>query len=277
MLRFSTTLKSHEITSIAIGGFDGMHKAHVELFKRLDDKGVLLVIDKGFSNLTPDDTRVEFFKNGCIFLNLCDIKEFSDKEFVKFLKMNFPALKRVVVGYDFGFGKNRAGDLNLFKKEFELVVVSEVKIDELSVHSQTIRELLTSGDIKKANKLLGREYEITSFTKKGQGIGAEKLVATINLDKTYFLLPKSGVYATKTKVGKDWINSITFIGVRASTDGEYAVETHLLDKNIDFLPKKVEIKFFDFVRDNKKFDTMESLKNQIQKDIDKAKATLETK
>ena len=275
MLRFSTTLKSDEITSIAIGGFDGMHKAHQKLFSKLDKNGVLLVIDKGSSNLTPNEFRCKFFKNGCVFLNLQDIKEFSGKEFVKFLKVNFPSLKRVVVGYDFGFGKNRGGDINLLKDEFELIVVDEVRIDEISVHSGIIRELLKKGDIKKANKLLGRAYEIAALSKKGQGIGKEKLVATINLQKSPFLLPKAGVYATKTKVDNRWQDSITFIGHRVSTDKEFAVETHLIEKDIDFLPKAVGIKFFDFVRDNKKFDTIDELKKQIEKDIKKVKVVLQ--
>ena len=277
MLRFSTTLKSDEITSIAIGGFDGMHKAHQALFEKLDDSGVLLVIDKGFSNLTPDDTRNKFFKNGSVFLDLKDIKEFSDIEFVEFLKKSFPALKKVVVGYDFGFGKNRSGDLQLLKKEFDLEVVDEIKVDDISVHSQTIRELLKDADIKRANKLLGREYEITALTKNGQGLGKEKLVPTINLQKSNFLLPKSGVYASKTKIDEVWEKSITFIGHRVSTDGEFAVETHLIEKNIDFLPNEVSIKIYDFVRDNKKFDTMKSLKKQIEDDIEKTKEILEAK
>ncbi len=277
MLRSFTTLKNEEITSIAIGGFDGMHKAHQELFKKLDKNGLILVIDKGFSNLTPNKYRCKFFKNGCIFLNLSDVKELSAKEFIEFLKDSFPSLKKVVVGYDFRFGKNRDGDITLLKSEFDLEVVEEIKIDGVSVHSQTIREFLQDGNITMSNKLLGRNYQITSFTKSGQGLGKEKLVPTINLKKTDFLLPKSGVYATKTKIEKEWHNSITFIGHRVTTDGEFAVETHLLDKNIDFLPTKVDIMFFNFIRDNKRFDTIEALKKQIQKDIKKAKVILETK
>ena len=277
MLRSFTTLKNEEITSIAIGGFDGMHKAHQELFKKLDKNGLILVIDKGFSNLTPNEYRCKFFKNGCIFLNLSDVKELSAKEFIEFLKDSFPSLKKVVVGYDFRFGKNRDGDITLLKSEFDLEVVEEIKIDGVSVHSQTIREFLQDGNITMSNKLLGRNYQITSFTKSGQGLGKEKLVPTINLKKTDFLLPKSGVYATKTKIEKEWHNSITFIGHRVTTDGEFAVETHLLDKNIDFLPTKVDIMFFNFIRDNKRFDTIEALKKQIQKDIKKVKVILETK
>ena len=167
--------------------------------------------------------------------------------------------------------------MRLLKDEFELEIVDEVKVDSLSVHSQTIRELLKVGDITMANKLLGRAYEIVSTTKRGQGIGRVELVATINLDKTNFLLPKNGVYATKTKVGGLWQDSVTFIGHRISTDGDFAVETHLIDKSLDFLPKEVEIKFFDFVRDNKKFDTIDGLKKQIEDDIEKTKAILEAK
>ena len=277
MLRFSTTLKSSEITSIAIGGFDGMHRGHQKLVKELDKSGVILVIDKGHSNLTPSNNRCRYVKNGCVFVDLDDIRDMGDEVFINFLKVNFPSLKRVVVGYDFRFGKNRQGSLEKLKKEFDLKVVDEVKTDGISVHSQVIRELLKDAKIKEANKLLGRTYSITGKTKNGQGLGAKELVATINLANSDFLLPKDGVYATKTVVENKEFLSATFIGNRDSTDGEFAVETHLLDTKIDFLPKEVEIKFFDFVRDNKKFDTLLSLKKQIKKDLKYIKEIFETK
>jgi len=267
MLRFSTTLKSSEITSVAIGGFDGMHRGHQKLVEELDENGVILVIDKGYSNLTPGFDRCRYVKNGCVFVDLDDIKELSDEEFINFLRVNFPNLKRVIVGYDFKFGKNRQGSLEKLKKEFDLKVVDEVKIDGISVHSQVIRELLKDAKIKEANKLLGRAYNITGKTKKGQGLGKKELVATINLADCDFLLPKNGVYATKTIIENREFLSATFIGKRDSTDGEFAVETHLLNTKIDFLPKEIEIKFFDFVRDNKKFDTLLELKEQIKSDI----------
>jgi len=181
------------------------------------------------------------------------------------------------VGYDFKFGKNRQGSLKKLKKEFDLKVVDEVKIGTISVHSQVIRELLKDAKIKEANKLLGRIYSITSKTKKGQGLGKKELVATINLADCDFLLPKDGVYATKTVIENKEFLSATFIGKRDSTDGEFAIETHLIDTKINFLPKEVEIKFYDFVRDNKKFDTLSELKKQIKSDITKIKEIFETK
>jgi len=272
MLRSSTTLKNSEITSIAIGGFDGMHLGHMELVKRLDKNGVLLVIDKNNANLTPDKHRCRYVKNGCVFLDLKSIKGLTKDEFVEFLKRNFSALKKIVVGYDFRFGKNRSADATSFKEDFEVDIVDEIKVDDISVHSGVIRDLLKK-DIKTANKLLGREYDIFATTIKGQGIGAKELVATINLE-TEFLLPKDGVYATLTKVEESWYKSISFIGQRETTDGKFAFETHLLDTKLEYLPKSVEVKFVRFIRDNKKFDTIKALKNQIKNDIKNAKDML---
>ena len=278
MLRYFTTLKSDEISSIAIGGFDGMHLAHQKLIEKLDEKGVILVIDKGFSNLTCGEDRCEFVKNGCVFLDLADVKQKSANEFVQFLKDEFKSLKRVVVGYDFRFGKDRKGSSKDFEKEFEVVVVDEVVVDGVSVHSQVIREFIQKAEIKKANSLLGREYALEFKTKTGQGLGSKKLVATINLyhDKAC-LIPKDGVYVTKSLVDGKVFKSVTFIGKRQSVDGEFSIETHLLDTNLNYLPKKVKVFLVDFVRDNKRFDTLEQLKTQIYHDIKVAKETLDKK
>jgi riboflavin kinase/FMN adenylyltransferase len=265
MLRFSTILKSSEITSVAIGGFDGMHLGHMELVKKLDENGVLLVIDKKNSNLTPDGFRCRYVKNGCVFLELDSIKHLTKDEFIEFLKKSFPSLKKVVVGYDFRFGKDREGSSESLGKEFEVVTVSEVKVDGISVHTNVIREALKK-DISLANKLLGREYEVFAKSVKGQGIGTKELVPTINLE-TIFLLPKSGVYATVTKIDTVYHDSISFIGHRQTTDGKFAFETHLLDVIIDCPPKTLEVRFVDFIRDNKKFDTIKALRYQIGKDI----------
>ena len=267
MLKYFTTLKNSEITSIAIGGFDGIHIGHQKLIEKLDENGILFVIDKGYSNLTPEAIKCKYVKNGCIFVDLKDIKDLSPLEFIEFLKKIFPNLKRIIVGYDFSFGKDRNGDTNLLKKYFEVEIIDEVIIDGISVHSKIIREYLKKGNIQFVNKLLGRPYRIIAKTMKGQGIGREKLVSTINLQKSNFLLPKEGVYATKTKVKNKWYISATFIGKRESVDGNFAIETHLIDSYIDFLPDEVEVVFYDFVRDNKKFDTLRELKNQILKDI----------
>ena len=279
MLKSFTTLKNDEITSIAIGGFDGIHLGHQELIKKLDNKGVGLVIDKGFSTLTPGNIKCKYFNNGCIFLDLKDIKNLTPIEFIKFLKQNFPSLKRVIVGYDFSFGKDKSGNAQFLSKFFDTVVVKEVIVDGVSVHSKVIREYLKKGDIKKVNKLLGRAYSIRGKKVCGQGLGSKELVSTINIQNNIgFLLPKDGVYATKTKVDNKWYISATFIGNKKSIDGSFSIETHLINEKIESIKKEeIEIEFYDFIRDNKKFATLKELKKQILKDIKKIKDTFENK
>ena len=122
-----------------------------------------------------------------------------------------------------------------------------------------------------ANKLLGKEYKIYGHHISGQGLGAKSFVPTINLKVNEFLLPKEGVYITKTLLDDDEYNSITFLGHRVTTDGSYAVETHILDNDIKDCPYTVQIKFIEKIRDNQKFDSFEKLKIQIDEDLKNAK------
>lgn len=262
-------IDKNSIDSIAIGGFDGMHIAHQELFKNLNSNGAIISIETGYANLTPKKNRQEYTKYPIFYYDLEDIKALDGVEFIKMLQDDFKNLKKIVVGFDFGFGKNRAykaDDLNsLF--DGEVVVVPEIKLNNSSVHSRVIREFIKEAKIKEANDFLGKEYKICGTVIKGQGLGKDEFVPTINIEVKDFLLPKSGVYVTKTIVDKIEYNSITFLGHRVTTDNSFAVETHILDKNIDVKNENIEIKFIDFIRDNQKFNSFLDLKNAILNDI----------
>jgi riboflavin kinase/FMN adenylyltransferase len=131
-----------------------------------------------------------------------------------------------------------------------------------------IRSYLRDGDLSLANKLLGYNYTIQGLHIQGQGIGSKQFVPTINIEVEDFLIPKDGIYITKTKINNIEYCSVSFIGHRVTTDGKYAIETHILDKNIDRLRSKiVEISFIKRVRDNKKFENYQSLKSEIENDI----------
>ena len=131
---------------------------------------------------------------------------------------------------------------------------------------------MQNGDIEKANSFLGKEYKIFGKHIVGQGLGKKEFVATINLNVNEFLLPQSGVYITKTIVNDIEYNSVSFLGHRGSTDGKFAVETHILNQeNIEIKDENVQIKFIRRIRENRKFDNFLELKNQILKDIDIAK------
>ncbi len=258
----STFLKN-SITSLALGSFDGVHKAHQELIKRADG---VLVIEKG-AVLTPGEFRCRFIQKPCFFYPLPTIKELDAKGFVERLKQDFPNLKKIVVGYDFAFGKDRRYTIEDLKKYFDGVVevVEEIKQDGISIHSRFIKNFLKSGDIEKANRLLGRCYQIEGKKIKGQGLGSKELVPTVNVEVEKFLLPKEGVYLTLANGKK----SVTFIGKRESVDGSFAIETHFLEEFES--PYKVEICFIKYLRPNRKFSSLKELKRQIEKDIERAK------
>ena len=257
------------ITSIAIGGFDGMHMAHQTLFSNLTKNGAIVVIETGYANLTPKTAREEFSSFPVYYYDLQSIKHFDAQTFIALLKEEFPHIRKIVVGFDFCFGENRKYSINDLKSLFsgEVVVINEVSINDIAVHSRVIREFITEGDINTANTLLGRKYKIKGYQIKGQGLGSKEFVPTINLKVENYLLPNEGVYATKTLLNGNSYFSITFLGHRVSTDGSYAVETHILNQTIHEHKKDVEIKFFKKIRGNQKFDSFETLKKQIDLDI----------
>jgi len=269
----SILIDQNSINSIAIGGFDGMHIAHQELFKNLTKNAAIISIESGFASLTPRNYRQEYTSFPISYYDLKDIKELDGIEFIELLKSDFRNLKKIVVGFDFCFGKNRAYRTDDLKKVFngKVVIIPEVKLDGFPVHSRYIREFLLNGNIQKANSFLGKEYKIYGKHIKGQGIGNKEFVPTINLEVSEFLLPQSGVYITKSIVNNIEYPSISFLGNRVTTDTLFAVETHILNTNIKVKDKIVQIKFIKQIRTNKKFASFNDLKNAILKDIDIAK------
>ena len=271
----ATAIKNSD--SIAIGGFDGIHVGHQHLFAHLGENGCVVVIDSGFANLTPKREREKHTHYPFFYFGLENIRHLDVDGFIALLKTEFPYLKKIVVGYDFHFGKDRAYTHQDLKEKFEgkVIVVDEVKVNDESVHSRTIRHKIATAKIKEANALLGHNYLINGNLIKGQGIGAKELVATVNLHVSDFLLPKEGVYVTVTRVDDEehFHPSISFIGHRVTTDGTFAVETHILDGEIK-CEERACISFINFIRDNMKFDSLEALKEQINKDIAIAKKEL---
>ena len=275
MKRPSTVLVKDNIDTIAIGSFDGIHLGHIQLIDKLGDNGALFVIDKDHANLTPGLKRAEYSKHPCMFYHFLKVKDLSGKEFIELLKKEFVNLKKIIVGYDFQFGKKRscsAADLiKLF--DGEVKIVEEFLYNGVSVHSSVIREALVNKDIDNANRFLGREYSIIGKVVKGQGLGKEQLYPTVNIKTEDYLLPSDGVYATRTKIGAKIYDSVSFLGTRVSTDCKYSIETHILDSDIE-VNDEVEIFFVHYLRENREFSDLKNLKNQITIDIDSAKSAL---
>jgi len=261
------------VESIALGTFDGLHIAHQMLIAQADGVGV---IETNHTHLTPSADRSLYTDKPIFFYHLEKIRPLQPEAFVAMLQRDFPKLKKIVVGYDFRFGREKKGDCVMLQKLFdgEVYVVDEVQQGGVAVHSKTIRGYLGAGDIMMANMLLGRNYRIFGTHISGQGIGGKTLVPTLNLHVSSYHLPHEGVYATRTQVDGVWYKSVSFLGHRLSTDGSYAVESHILETFASPHCDKIAIEFIETIRENKKFDNLETLKIQIHRDIDQAKRIL---
>ena len=264
---------NNTIKSIAIGSFDGLHIAHKTLIDKVD---AIVIIERNGGYLTPGYKRAFYTDKVCCFYHFDKVKSLTPEAFVNKLKVDFPLLEKIVVGYDFHFGKAKSGNAEMLQElcDKEVLVVDEVSIEGIPVHSRTIKAYLREGKVEMANKLLGRRYTIDGEVIAGQGLGKKELVPTLNLHVEHYQLPLEGVYATRTKIAEEWLSSVSFLGHRVTTDGSYAVETHVIDKDIGEVTGKVVIKFIALIRENQKFDGLVELKKQIQDDIDIARKTV---
>ena len=237
------------ITSLALGKFDGMHLGHQALFNALDENGAILCIEASDGTLLPRKYR-EYFTHFPIFcLDLEIVRCKSDREFVGFLLGVLPNLKRIVVGYDFRFGKDRFYYPFDLSKCFngEVVVVNEVSCKKLSIHSGLIKEMLLNGNVKQANKLLGRMYMVQGSIIQVGGC------AMLEDSKEAQLYP-----------------AVIFIGNRLSTDKAFAIEGHLLGVSLEVTESEARFYFCKKIRDNRKFESLDLLKAQISADIESA-------
>jgi riboflavin kinase / FMN adenylyltransferase len=157
---------------------------------------------------------------------------------------------------------------------FEVTTYPEMKLRGEAVSSSRIRKLLTEGRLRKARHLLGRPFSILSTPGRGRGYGSKYTVPTINLSRYEELVPKDGVYVTRTRVAQECFDSVTNVGNRPTFGAElFAIETHLLNFHpIDLTPEtEVEIHFLDRLRDEIKFPSVDALREQIAHDVRKAR------
>ncbi|ARE80886.1 bifunctional riboflavin kinase/FAD synthetase [Campylobacter helveticus] len=278
MMNFSIILEKASVKTLAIGCFDGIHLGHLELIKKLDKNGALLIIDKFKGEVLSDERQKQELSKRAIFtLEFEKIRHLSARDFLEFLKKEFVNLEHIVVGYDFTFGRNKeavAYDIEKLSK-IKTSVVPEFKLEELSVHTSLIKEFLSLGAVEKARRFLGRIYSIKARLVKGQGLGKRELFATLNLENLNYFLPKNGVYASLIKVQEKGFKSVSFLGFR-STDLAFSIETHIIEefKNAVQVGEEMELFFVKFLRENEKFSDLKALKAQISQDIGQAKEIL---
>ena len=288
-------------TVVSVGNFDGVHLAHtrvlVEIAERAKRRGAksvavtfephpmrILRPDSGLKLLTPASEKIRRLQETNIDAALLlpftrDLSLMSPPDFVKHVLCDGLKAVEVHEGYNFHFGHKAAGNVELLKQlgselGFDVVVYPELKIRSESVSSTRIRELLRTGEVERARALLDRPFSISSTAGRGRGYGAKYTVPTINLSRYEELVPKDGVYITRTRVGEECFDSVTNIGNRPTFGADsFAIETHLLDFHPIELTAEtaIEIFFLSRLRDEIKFASVDALRNQIAKDIRKAR------
>jgi len=297
---FEKDLPLKEKTVCTIGNFDGVHKGHAEILKKLKEdakiinaKSVVITFyphprnviykDKKICAITNLKTKLELIKNFDIdYILIIEFrKQFyqqTAKQFMEFLKQNLNPAK-IVIGEDWRFGYKKEGDIEFAKKYFDLDIVKPILTDNHKISSSQIRGYLSEGDIEKAVELLGHEYFIIEEVIKGNNIGSKIGFPTINLKAETELCLKKGVYAGYSIINGNKYKSVINYGYRPTVDGKNLImEAHIIeDYNIEKLPKEIAIQFEKFIREEKKFKNLEELKEQISEDIKTAKNILEKK
>ena len=287
--------KDDSITSdvevTCIGAFDGVHKGHIELINKTKeinknfqivtfDEIPKLYFDKSLKPLLDNKNKNNIFNDlkptNLIYLKFDEINQLSSDEFLKYLDINLRT-KKIVVGKDFKFGKNRSGDvdniISYFGKD-NVILLSDYIIDNEKVSSTKIRNFLDTGNIQKANNFLGREYELSGLVVKGKKLGSKIGFPTANLQLNNDLyLPKFGVYEISCIVNGNLFKGILNIGITPTVlnSKKVKIEAHLFNFNENIYGKNIVIQIKKFIREEIKFNSIDDLIKQINIDISSVK------
>jgi riboflavin kinase/FMN adenylyltransferase len=288
---------------LTIGNFDGVHQGHQDLLNRVRkatskalQKMIVMTfvphpikIIRGASSFllnTYIERRSLLERYGADYLvEIHFSRDFSTQSPENFLNeyiLSIKDLQTLYLGYDFAFGSNKAGDhefvTNYCKGKCEVEIQPEFKLDNENVSSSTIRKLLLDGDVLKANNILGREHFISGRVVKGAGRGRQIGVPTANIEfDSDLLVPKRGVYITRTQYKDQLYFSVTNIGKNPTfkSDESVSVETHLLDFDNDIYGDEISVQFIERIRDEKKFESVNELIAQIKDDVETSRKHFE--
>ena len=288
---------------LTIGNFDGVHKGHLVLFEKVKERATAIGGESAVMTFEPHPIRVMKPGNGPLLITPTSQKldliartgidvifcipftrEFaaiSAEDFVKDILVEKIGVKELVVGYDYTFGRNREGNTRALmemgeKLGFAVHHIGPVHIDHTLVSSTSIRKLVEEGKLSEAKKLLGRNYQIQGTVIRGQDRGAKLLrCPTANLQVVDELLPKKGVYAVTVIIDGKTYEGVTNIGHNPTFgNSALSLETHVLDFHGDLLGKTIKVNFLQRLRDEKTFDSIEALSDQIAQDVEQARVLL---
>ena len=286
--------------AITIGNFDGVHKGHQQIMRRVRaiarERGwnsAVLTFDPHPSKLvapkraprlltTPGERAGLMLEQGIdevlILPFTPEIAKLTPEEFVEQILVSQLKARAVLVGDNFRFGNRAAGDARTMeelgrKYGFTTEIVKAISWRGRVISSSEVRRLIQAGNVSLACRLLGRPYALPGKVIRGEGIGSKQTVPTLNLDTPAEVLPKVGVYLTRTRALKGPRNwpSITNVGYRPTFNGHgLTIETFLLSGLNGAPPEEISVELLRWVREERKFENADALKAQILRDVGRA-------
>jgi len=279
---------------ITIGNFDGYHLGHQALVdqvlsdkKEMNAKGGILTFDPHpkkilqpqvpFRHIYDDNSKWKFMEvsglDACFVIPFS--LEFSAMSSMDFLQglFDFVKLRKIIIGYDFNFGKDREGSSMLMQEEavkrnIEFLKLPAHKIGDLTVSSTMIRRLLFEGDFDSVEKFLGRPWSVNGTVKEGNKLGHTLGFPTLNLEPEVLLPLKKGVFICKVKLNNQLYDGVCNVGVNPTFGGKtLKVESHLFDFDEIAYGKEIRVIPQKFLREEMKFESVDELKQKIQNDV----------
>jgi riboflavin kinase/FMN adenylyltransferase len=296
----------HDLTAIndipnpvlTIGTFDGVHVGHQKILQQVKMEAekiggesvlftfyphprmVLYPESHGLKLLQTQEEKMAKLarvglENCIVYPFTFDFSRLSAIEFVRDILVNKLQIKKLVIGYDHQFGKNREGNIEFLKEicdvyGFEVIEIPAQDIDAVNVSSTKIRNAILDGDITKANEYLGEKFELTGTIVHGQAIGKTSGFPTANIqvNSALKLIPGNGVYAVDVRVKDSHYFGMLNIGNRPTINenADRTIEVHILDFSGEIYAEEITVRFTDKLRDEKQFIDLQELQNQLKED-----------
>ena len=279
---------------LTLGTFDGVHKGHRKIIsnlkseaKRNNLRSIILtffphprniVSSEIIKSISTIDEKIKIFSD--LGIDELIIQKFDKsfasmdaKEFIELLVNNLK-IKKIIVGYNHRFGKNRSADINVLKDfslkyDFEVLEIKAFEVENIKISSTKIRDAIQQGNIKLCNNYLGYNFNINGDVVKGKSIGKSLGFPTANIKivEEYKIMPKNGVYLVRCFFEKEKLYGMMNIGFNPTFgSNDKTLEVNIFDFDKDLYGKRIRIDFLNFIREEIKFENVELLQNQLIKD-----------
>ncbi len=290
------TFHSDHPTVITIGTFDGVHAGHQKIITRLVETAKVSQMESAILTFFPHPRMVLQEDSGIRLINTIEERKqilektgldhliihpfthqfsrLSALEFVRDILVNRLNAKKVIIGYDHRFGRNRTANIDTLREfgrqfDFEVEEIGQQEIEDVAVSSTKIRKALEDGRVEKANNYLQHPFTLTGTVVEGKGIGKDFGYPTANLkiEEQYKLIPKIGVYVVRSVINEIPYFGMMSIGTNPTVGGtSQTIETYFFLLNEDLYGKKLQIEMLTRIRDEKNFDSVTALQLAMKQD-----------